>query len=290
MKIHVPICHADNYVREKTVDVLEQLFWTVQPPKGLIKGDYYREEMRFGSGANYDLGHLGILEVVYRDGKLQMVEFNERCSPTYYVTMQQDMMKRLSNYNFFQATKLRTQETGAVWGNGPVPVENKMIEENRLTGHFDLVTGASNSIGRAMLPLAKKIAGQLEKPSGKKYYGMTLEVEPGVTARLQVILQDGKYVRAFYDEIFADRPEEIADPDLKRYYRQSKYYAPEYISTCAMGFNKFSDYINDCVVREQKLADLEGVEFDPYPAEMSTYPRIARLLEAEILADGALNS
>lgn len=28
--------------REKSVDVLDRLFWTVQPPMGLVKGDYYR--------------------------------------------------------------------------------------------------------------------------------------------------------------------------------------------------------------------------------------------------------
>ena len=26
--------------REKSVDVLDRLFWTVQPPMGLVKGDY----------------------------------------------------------------------------------------------------------------------------------------------------------------------------------------------------------------------------------------------------------
>ncbi len=290
MVIHVPICHAPNYKREKTVSILERLFWSVQPPKGLIKGDYYREEMRFGSGANYDPGHLGILEVVHRDGRLQMVEFNERCSPTYYVNMQQDMSKRLSNYCFFQATKGRTEKTGAVLVNGLTHVEEQMMAENRLTGPFDLVTGASNSVNRAMLPLAEKIAGQLDKPSGKLYYGTTIQVEQGVTGRLQVVIENGKYTRCFYDEIFADRPEEIADPDLKRYYRQSKYFAPEYISTCGLGFNKFSDLINKMVVEEQSLTKLPNLIFDPYPAEMGCYPEIARQLEAEILSDGAIHS
>lgn len=288
MKIHVPICHADGYVRERTVDVLDRLFWTVQPPQGLIKGYYYTEQMRFGSGAEFDPGHLGILEVVYRDGKLQMVEFNERCSPTYYVNMQQDMSKRLSNYCFFQATKLRTQETGHVLVNGLTHVEEQMMRENRLTGDFELVTGASNSVRRAMLPLAQKIASQLDGPSDTLYYGTTMPVEKGVTARLQVVLKGGKYVRCFYDEIFADRPEDIENPDLKRYYRQSKYFAPEYISTCAMGFNRFSDEIGRQVLREQSLTRLPDIIFDPYPAEMSTYPAIARELEKEIERDGVL--
>ena len=288
MKIHIPICHAPNYRREKTVSILDRLFWTVQPPQGLIKGHYYREEMRFGSGGNFDPGHLGILEVVYRDGKLRMVEFNERCTPTYYVNSQQDMSKRLSNYCFFQATKGRTEKTGAVIVNGMTHVEQQMMAENRLTGAFDLVTGASNSINRAMLPLAEKIAAQLDQPSGKLYYGTTMQVEEGVTGRLQVVLEDGRYVSSFYDEIFADRPEEIADPDLKRYYRQSKYYSPEYISTSALGFNKYSDLIGQMVVENQSLTQLPALILDPYPAEMGRYPEIARLLEKEILADGVL--
>ena len=288
MKIHIPICHAPNYRREKTVSILDRLFWTVQPPQGLIKGHYYREEMRFGSGGNFDPGHLGILEVVYRDGKLRMVEFNERCTPTYYVNSQQDMSKRLSNYCFFQAAKGRTEKTGAVIVNGMTHVEQQMMAENRLTGAFDLVTGASNSINRAMLPLAEKIAAQLDQPSGKLYYGTTMQVEEGVTGRLQVVLEDGRYVSSFYDEIFADRPEEIADPDLKRYYRQSKYYSPEYISTSALGFNKYSDLIGQMVVENQSLTQLPDLILDPYPAEMGRYPEIARLLEKEILADGVL--
>ena len=288
MKIHIPICHAPNYRREKTVSILDRLFWTVQPPQGLIKGHYYREEMRFGSGGNFDPGHLGILEVVYWDGKLRMVEFNERCTPTYYVNSQQDMSKRLSNYCFFQATKGRTEKTGAVIVNGMTHVEQQMMAENRLTGAFDLVTGASNSINRAMLPLAEKIAAQLDQPSGKLYYGTTMQVEEGVTGRLQVVLEDGRYVSSFYDEIFADRPEEIADPDLKRYYRQSKYYSPEYISTSALGFNKYSDLIGQMVVENQSLTQLPDLILDPYPAEMGRYPEIARLLEKEILADGVL--
>lgn len=288
MKIHIPICHAPNYRREKTVSILDRLFWTVQPPQGLIKGHYYREEMRFGSGGNFDPGHLGILEVVYRDGKLRMVEFNERCTPTYYVNSQQDMSKRLSNYCFFQAAKGRTEKTGAVIVNGMTHVEQQMMAENRLTGAFDLVTGASNSINRAMLPLAEKIAAQLDQPSGKLYYGATMQVEEGVTGRLQVVLEDGRYVSSFYDEIFADRPEEIADPDLKRYYRQSKYYSPEYISTSALGFNKYSDLIGQMVVENQSLTQLPDLILDPYPAEMGRYPEIARLLEKEILADGVL--
>lgn len=290
MVIHPTICHADpkTYQREKIVDILDRLFWSVQPPMGLIKGDYYREEMRFGSGGEYDPGHLGILEVVNREGKLQMVEFNELCTPTYYVNMQQNMSKRLSNYCFFQAKKARTAVSGHVLVNGLTHVEHQMVDQNRLTGKFELVTGASNSVNRAMLPLAEKINSQLEKPSGKIYYGFSTPIEKGITARLQVVLENGKYIHCHYDEIFADTPEEIEDPDLKCYYRQSKYYAPEYVSNCGMGFNKFSDAIGESVVKNQSLTNLPNIIFDPVPAEMSHYPEVASKLEAEIMSDGIL--
>ena len=51
--------------------------WTVQPPKGLIKGDYYRLEERFppyykGVEGEFpsDPGHLGIVEAIKNDGKI----------------------------------------------------------------------------------------------------------------------------------------------------------------------------------------------------------------------------
>ena len=83
--------------REKTVSILDRLSWSVQPPKGLIKGCYYREEARFSSCFNGDLGHLGVLEVVVDDGRIVMVEFNEQCSPTYYLRHFQNVDKRLSD-------------------------------------------------------------------------------------------------------------------------------------------------------------------------------------------------
>ena len=58
--------------REKSVDVLGRLFWTVQPPMGLVKGDYYRAENWFAPHFPGDKGYHGILEVVRRDGTLQI--------------------------------------------------------------------------------------------------------------------------------------------------------------------------------------------------------------------------
>ena len=191
--------------REKSVNVLDQLFWTVQPPMGLVKGDYYRAENWFAPHFPGDKGYHGILEVVQRDGKLQMVEFNEINNPTYYIKRYQGVSKRLSDYGFLQATKERTAKSGVVLVNGLTHLEAQMVAENRLTGEFDLLTGASNSIKRSMLPLAEEIAARLGEPSGQTYYGYAQAVEPGVTGRLQVVLEEGKIVSCAYDEIFADR-------------------------------------------------------------------------------------
>ena len=164
--------------REKSVDVLDRLFWTVQPPMGLVKGDYYRAENWFAPHFPGDKGYHGILEVVRRDGTLQMVEFNEINNPTYYIRRYQGVSKRLSDYGFLQATKERTAKSGVVLVNGLTHLEEQMVAENRLTGEFDLLTGASNSIKRSMLPLAEEIAGRLDKPSGQVYYGLSQAVEP----------------------------------------------------------------------------------------------------------------
>lgn len=153
--------------REKSVDVLDRLFWTVQPPMGLVKGDYYRAENWFAPHFPGDKGYHGILEVVRRDGTLQMVEFNEINNPTYYIRRYQGVSKRLSDYGFLQATKERTAKSGVVLVNGLTHLEEQMVAENRLTGEFDLLTGASNSIKRSMLPLAEEIAGRLDKPSAR---------------------------------------------------------------------------------------------------------------------------
>lgn len=276
--------------REKTVSILDRLSWSVQPPKGLIKGSYYREEARFSSCFNGDLGHLGVLEVVAEGGQIRMVEFNEQCSPTYYMRHFQNVDKRLSDYGFFQASKERTASTGVVLVNGITSVEKQMVDENRLTGDFDLVAGASNSIRRSMLPLAQKIAARMDSPSPQTYYGLTGELEPGVTGRLQIVVEAGKLVRLFYDEIFADTKEEIQDPDLKPYYRQSKYHCPDYISTSGAGFNTLSDMLTASVLEHQNLLDLIGLPYtegENRAPDWDRYLSLAVPLQQEMEKDGA---
>lgn len=277
--------------REKSVDVLDRLFWSVQPPKGLIKGDYYRAENWFAPHFEGDKGYHGILEVVQRDGALAMVEFNEINNPTYYIKLYQGVSKRLSSYGFMQATKERTAKSGVVLVNGITHLEGQMVAQNRLTGEFDLLSGASNSIKRSMLPLAQEIAGRLAQPSGQIYYGLSEPTEPGVTGRVQVVVEGGRIISLRYDEIFADRQEDIPDPELKPYYRQSKYHCLEYVSTIGAGFNTIVDLLAQQVIRTQSLTDLAGLPFTQEPKrarEWDNYLGLARRLEAQMQADGVL--
>lgn len=275
--------------REKSVDILDKLFWSVQPPEGLVKGDYYRAENWFAPHFEGDKGYHGILEAVRRDGKLVMVEFNEINNPTYYIKCYQGVSKRLSSYGFLQATKERTAKSGVVLVNGITHLERQMVRENRLDGAFDLLTGASNSIKRSMLPLAQELAGQLAAPSARRYYGLSQATEPGVTGRLQVVLEGGRILSLRYDEIFADRPEEIADAELRPYYRQSKYHCLDYVSTIGAGFNSIIDLLAQQVVARQCLTDLTGLPFTQAPKrarEWDNYLALARRLEEELRADG----
>lgn len=276
--------------REQTVDVLGKLFWTVQPPSGMVTGDYYREENWFAPHFEGDGGYHGILEVVLRDGRIQMVEFNEINNPSYYIKMYQGVSKRLSGYGFMQATKARTAASGVVLVNGLTHLEQQMVEKNRLTGDFDLLSGASNSIRRSMLPLAERIAGQLLQPSGKTYYGYACEVEKGVTGRLQVVTEGKSIISCFYDEIFADRQEEIGDPELKPYYRQSKYHCLEYVSTIGAGFNTIVDLLKERVLHTQKLTDLSGLPFlegEKRAKEWDHYLKLAERVEARMIGETA---
>lgn len=219
--------------------------WTVQPKEGVVKGDYYKIEERFRQG------HLGTLEVVKNNGKLVHIEFNELTRPNYYNRFYQNVSKRLSPYNFSMAEK-----SGVAWIEGVLVAENQMIKEQRLTGTFDTVAGASNSIQQSMVPLAEKLNSQIDKKSDSKYYSVSENFGNGLTGVLKVIIEKGKIVECRYDEIFADTKDEIKDKNLKEFYRQSKYWSIMYDEPSRIGFNVQMDALNDKVVKTQNLLDL----------------------------------
>lgn len=266
-----------------------ELDWSVQPTLGLIKGDYYKVEERFRQG------HLGVLEVVKNGEELVHVEFNEMTRPNYYNRFYQNVPKRMSEYNFDMGSK-----KGAAWIQSVVEVEKQMLEEQRITGEFDIVSGASNSINQSMLPLAEEILPALEHPSEEKYYGIAEELGGGLTAYLQVVLRDKEIISVRYDEIFADSPQEIEDPGLKEYYRQSKYQSVQYDEPSRIGFNVQMDALNDKVIKTQDLLDLSELpaidESGNYASSGFTirndawdnYLHLAEKLVEEMKADGNL--
>lgn len=302
-------------------------FWTVQPPKGMLKGDYYRIEERFppyykGVEGEFpaDPGHLGIVEVVKNGDKMVFVELNEITAPSYYKHLYQGISKRRSDYSFWQYTKERMQKAGVTLTMGMEYVEEQMIQRQSLLGEFDMLASASGSV-KKLVKIAAKLEEQLSKPSDMKLYSYTEDYGYGLTGWLKVVVKDGRIISCRFDEIFADEPEKIVHPELKKYYRQSKYDCPTYEDpfppmfdrhAFLVGFRTQMDNLNLKVCATQDMLDLTGLPHttgkdigniwdDPctekvsldmaerpiYPA-WKNYLRMAKVVSDEMQADGVL--
>lgn len=263
--------------------------WSVQPKLGIIKGDYYKNEKRFRQG------HLGVLEVVKNNGKIVLVEFNEMTRPNYYNRYFQNVSKRMSSYNFKMG-----EAKGVAWIHGVLKAEKQMLDEQRLTGEFDTVAGASNSIQQSMIPLAKELEPSTNKPSNQKFYSIAEDLGKGITGRLKVVVEDGKIISCRYDEIFADSPENIKLPRQKKYYRQSKYESVDYDEDSRIGFNIQMDALNEKVVKTQNMLDLTGLPateetgdykksgFTTRNTAWDNYLKLAEKLQVEMKKDKVL--
>lgn len=260
--------------------------WSAQPQLGLVKGDYYYTEERFRQG------HLGTFELVKYEDEIVHVQFDEMTRPNYYNRFYQDVPKRLSEYNFDMG-----EIKGTAWIESVELVENQMLEEQRITGDFEVVTGASNSINQSMLPLAETIEDSLNEETSLYYYGLAEDLGNGLTAYLKVILNGDEIVDVRYDEIFADDPDLIEDPELKPFYRQSKYQSVLYDEPSRIGFNVQMDALKEKVVDTQDLLDLTELpaidESGDYQSAGFTirndawdnYLRLAEEIEREIEKD-----
>lgn len=247
---------------------VEWLNYTAQPPKGLVKGNYYHAERRFG-GSEWSEGHLGELTIVTDDDQqIVFAEFNETTMEGYYNQYFENVSKRRSDYGIWQASVQRQADAGVVLMDGMIFVEKQILERQSLEGGFDLLTGASNSM-RGLLPLAKELAEEVKTPSTKRYYGVSEDFGYGITGWLQVVTENGRIVSCFYDEIFADSQKDIHYPDLKRYYRQSKYHSPCFEEPeipgwkshgFFIGFHKLMDLLNERVVERQDIMAIEGLK------------------------------
>ena len=302
--------------------------WTVQPPKGMLKGDYYRIEERFppyypGVEGQFpaDPGHLGIIEVIKNGDHLDFIELNEITAPSYYCHLYSGISKRRSSYSFWQYTKPRMQVAGVTLTMGMEYVEKQMMERQSLVGDFDMLASASRSC-KKLVKIAAKLQEQLDKPSKQRIYSYSEDYGYGLTGWLKVVVEDGKIVSCRFDEIFADEPEQIVHPELKRFYRQSKYDCPNYEDpfppmfdrhAFLVGFRTQMDNLNAKVCATQDLLDLTGlphstgrdlgplwdnpctekVELDmkerPLYPTWSNYLRMAKVVLAEMQKDGVLN-
>lgn len=246
---------------------VEWLQYTVQPPKGLVKGEYFHARQRFGATA-WSQGHLGELAVVRgQGGRIVYVEFNETTMEGYYNRYFDQVDKRRSDYSIWQAAAERQARAGVVLVDGFLHLERQILERQSLRGEFDLLTGASNSV-RGLLPLLQAVDADMQGKAPERYYGLAQDFGYGITGWLQVVVRQGKITRCFYDEVFADHQKDIRYPELKRYYRQSKYHSPCFEEPLApgwpvrpsyTGFAKLMDILNERVVATQSLTGLEGL-------------------------------
>lgn len=246
--------------------------WTVQPPyDGFIKGDYYFADMHY-SPRWRDPGHYGKLEVVIDDnGTIVFVEFNENTMNNYYVRHFQGLSKRRTEFQFFQDfhDKRRSVAYNRVLANGMKHVEDQILEAQTLDKDFDLLTGASFSM-KHLITLKDKVLDQINDSdrASSRYYGVVKDFGYGLKGWLQVVVEEGRITRCFYDEIFADRTDEIVYDDLKQFYRQSKYESSTYEDPFPTGwdrhawlvsFKDLSDQLNERVVETQDLFAIEGL-------------------------------
>lgn len=250
-----------------------KMFWSNQPPLGLLKGDYYKNEGKF-TGGNY-----GIVEIVTaeNEGRILDVEFTEFASDPYYDTRYSGVNKRLSDYAFFQASNTRTDSTLVTVVNGITYLEKQMRDENRVTGDFYTVKGSSTSARDGFMPLAAALDNVIRKPTTTKYQGYAEELENGLIGRLEVITTDGRIEEVYYDEYFGDMEEKINDPLLKPYYRQSKYYSLSYQEQMGNEFIDFSDQLVSEIKQTQSLA-LSNATLEKHPS-FEVYQKLAEHLK-----------
>lgn len=246
---------------------LKKMFWSNQPPLGLIEGNYFTNEGYF------DVGNKGIVEIVTDDtNKIITVEFNEYGAENYYASKYAGANKRLSDYAFFQAQNPRTDTTLVTVVNGITFVEKQMREENRVEGNFETVKGSSTTARQGLMAIAAELKDAIKQPSKTKYIGYAEDFGDGLIGRLQLTVTDGKIDTARYDEYFADQSEKIASDQLKKYYRQSKYFSLDYNEETNNDFVKFADELTNTIVAQQSLT-VENSELTKHPS-FASYQKV----------------
>lgn len=227
---------------------INAMYWSVQPPKGIIVGDYYSGKKVF------DGGYEAYAEVVVNNNEIVHIELNERPPITYYASEWAGETKRRSGYGFFQAKNARTNYTLVTLINGMSYLEWQVLKNQKLDLDYKTLFGSSNSAKNGFVPLLKEMAKEVkEKASDKRYVGITQPYDCGISTRLEVIYEKGKIVDLKYDEIFADDKENIKNPVLQEFYRQSKLESIEYNRITNKSFRTFVNTLRREVLRSQSL-------------------------------------
>ena len=242
-----------------TMDEAEKeakMHWSGRPKAGQVVGDYYHNEVVFNEG------YTAVVDVVVKDEKIQLVEFDEVGPGDYYDGDWAGMNKRLSGYGFFQASKGRTDKTLVSIINTMTFLENQMIEENRLDGTFQTAKGSSNSANEGFIPAVAELAPKIKEPSKETYYAITKDLGDGLSARMVVIKdKESKKITDFrYDEYFADTRDEIKDKELQPYFRQSKFYSKDYSTESGEDFRKQVTELQEKIIKSN---DLEAMIDEP---------------------------
>ena len=229
---------------------IKAMYWSVQPPKGIIVGDYYSGKKVF------DGGYEAYAEVVVNNNEIVHIELNERPPITYYASEWAGETKRRSGYGFFQAKNARTNYTLVTLINGMSYLEWQVLKNQKLDLEYKTLFGSSNSAKNGFVPLLKEMAKEVkEKASDKRYVGITQPYDCGISTRLEVIYEKGKIVDLKYDEIFADDKENIKNPVLREFYRQSKLESIEYNRITNKSFRTFVNTLRREVLRSQSLTE-----------------------------------
>ena len=248
-----------------------RMFWSNQPPLGILEGYYYRNERSFS-------GNYGMVEVVTnpQTKAIRNVQFSEFASNPYYESKYSGKNKRLSDYAFFQAANTRTDATLVTVVNGITYVEAQMRRENRLNGNFKTVKGSSSSARQGFIPLAAEMSDWIKEPFGYKYFGVARQLDNGLIARLEVITKDDAIETLRYDEYFADTQDAMRDDADKPFFRQSRYYSIDYNATTNNQFVNFANRLSTLIVEANSL-DIrdETLAFNP---AFATYQSLAALL------------
>lgn len=228
-----------------------EVSWNVIPEEGIVSGDYYKISERFRQG------HEGILEVIVKEDQLEYVYFNEYTRPNYYNRYFQNVSKRMSEYNVSMK-----EAKGAAWIEGVLSAEAQIMENQSLTEDIETVSGASNSIEQALVPLAEKLNAEIVPSkdfNGPTFYQITKYLDNGINGILKVVVENKKIIDLHYDEVFSNDPNDISEAKDKRYAGLSKYDSVEYDEPSRIGFNVQMDELTKHVLENQDMLNIEGL-------------------------------